>query len=32
MESLKKLNHLTSNMIVENQRLAIRKKNIEWNF
>ncbi|WP_033710396.1 glycosyltransferase family protein [Bacillus cereus] len=32
IESLKKLNHLTSNMIVENQRLAIRKKNIEWNF
>jgi len=29
IESLKKLNHLTSNMIVENQRVAIRKKNIE---
>ncbi|WP_336992244.1 glycosyltransferase family protein [Bacillus toyonensis] len=29
IESLKKLNHLTSNIIVENERLAIRKKNIE---
>ncbi|WP_459503416.1 glycosyltransferase family protein [Bacillus sp. C1] len=27
IESLKTLNHLTSNMILENQRLAIRKKN-----
>ncbi|KWU58949.1 peptigoglycan-binding protein LysM [Bacillus mycoides] len=29
IESLKKLNHLTSNIIVEKERLAIRKKNIE---
>ncbi|MCU0097748.1 LysM peptidoglycan-binding domain-containing protein [Bacillus sp. OR9] len=29
IESLKKLNHLTSNIIVENERLAIKKKNIE---
>ncbi|MBJ8107815.1 MULTISPECIES: glycosyltransferase family protein [Bacillus cereus group] len=29
IESLKKLNNLTSNIIVENERLAIRKKNIE---